>query len=83
MFFPEFSEISENIFFPEHLRVTASDIHIQVVAIYNLNLSLQFLTKNIFLLWLFTQEHSLMLLNFFVDLIFGWVILYHALQDRF
>ena len=33
-------------FFTEHLQVTASDIRMQVVVLYNLNLSLQFVTIN-------------------------------------
>ena len=39
MFFCEFCKIFKNTFFAEHLRVTASDIRIQAVIIYNLNLS--------------------------------------------
>ena len=46
MTFCEFCEIFENTFFAEHLRMTASDIRMQVVAIYNLNLFLQFVTIN-------------------------------------
>ena len=36
--FCEFCEIVKNTFFAEHLRVTACDIRVQVVVIYNLNL---------------------------------------------
>ena len=81
----EFCEIFKNTFFAEHLRVTASDIRMQVVVIYNLNLPLQFVTINFTfsLLRIFTLAHDLMSLNFFVDLLFGRVILSHALQDRF
>ena len=46
MFPGEFCEIFKIAFITEHLRVTASDIRMQVVVIYNLNLSLQFLTIN-------------------------------------
>ena len=46
MFSGEFCEIFKIAFITEHLRVTASDIWMQVVVIYNLNLSLQFLTIN-------------------------------------
>ena len=83
--FCEFCEIFKSTFFVEHLRVTASDIRIQVVVIYNLNLFLQFVTINFTfsLLRVFTLVHALMSLNFCVDLIFGRVILSHALQDRF
>ena len=85
MTFCEFCEIFENTFFEEHLRVTAFDIRMQVVAIYNLNLFLQFVTVNFTfsLLRVFTLAHALMSLNFCVDLLFGRVILSHALQDRF
>ena len=85
MTFCEFCEIFENTFFEEHLRVTAFDIRMQVVAIYNLNLFLQFVTVNFTfsLLRVFTLAHALMSLNFCVDLLFGRVILSHTLQDRF
>ena len=83
--FCEFCEIFKNTFFAEHLRVTASDIRMQVVVIYNLNLFLQFVTINFTfsLLRVFTLVHALLSLNFCVDLLFGRVILSHALQDRF
>ena len=66
MFSCEFCEIFKNTFFTEHLRVTASDIRMQVVVIYNLNLSLQFLTLNFTLLcevsrWLILQCRLIML----------------------
>ena len=85
MFYCEFREFFKNTFFAEHHRVTASDIRMQVVVIYNLNLSLQFVTINFTfsLLRVFTLAHALMSLNFCVDLLFGRVILSHALQDRF
>ena len=85
MTFCEFCEIVENTFFVEHLGMTASDIRMQVVAIYNLNLFLQFVTINFTfsLLRVFTLAHALMSLNFCVDLLFGRVVLSHALQDRF
>ena len=64
---------------------TASDILMQVVEIYDLNLYLQFVTINFTfsLLRVFTLVHALMSLNFCVDLLFGRVILSHALQNRF
>ena len=46
VFSGNFCKIFKNIFFTEYLQVTASDIRMQVVAIYNLNLPLQFLTIN-------------------------------------
>ena len=48
-------------FLAEHLKVTASDIRMQVVVIYNLNLSLQFVTINFTfsLLQVFTLAHAL------------------------
>ena len=65
--------------------MTASDIRIQVVVIYNLNLSFKFVVINFTfsLLRVFTLAHALMSLNFCVDLLFGRVILSHTLQDRF
>ena len=42
----EFCEIFKNTFFTEQLQVTDSDIRMQVVVIYNLNLSLQFVAIN-------------------------------------
>ena len=85
MYFCEFRELFKSTFIPEHHRVTASDIRMQVVVIYNLNLFLQFVTINFTfsLLRVFTLAHALMSLNFCVDLLFGRVILSHALQDRF
>ena len=61
MFFCEFCEIFKNTFSAEHLQVTASDIRMQEVVIYNLNLSLQFVTINLafFLLRVFTLAHDL------------------------
>ena len=61
------------------------DIRLQVVVIYNSNLSLQFVTINFTfpLLQVFTLAHALMSLNFCVYLLFGRVILSHALQDLF
>ena len=71
MTFCEFCEIFKNTFFAEHLRVTASDIRMQVVVIYNLNLSLQFVTIDFTfsLLRVFTLAHVLMSLNFYVNLL--------------
>ena len=68
-FFCEFCEIFKNIFFAGYLRVTASDIRMQVVVIYDLNLSFQFVSINFTfsLLRVFTLAHALMLLNFCVD----------------
>ena len=78
-------EIFKSTFFTEHPRVTASDICIQVVVIYNLNLILQFvvISFTFSLLRVFTLAHALMFLSFCVDLLFGRVILIHALQDHF
>ena len=75
----------KNTFFAEHLRVTASVICMRVAPICNLNLYLQFVSINFTfsLLRVFTLAHALMSLNFFVDLLFGRVILSYALQDRF
>ena len=42
VFFRELCKIFKNTFFTEHFRVTAADIRMQVVVIYNLNLPLQF-----------------------------------------
>ena len=83
--FCDFCESFKNTFSPELLRVTASDIRVQVVVIYDLNLSLQFATINFTfsLLRVFTLVHALMSLNFCVDLLFGRVILSHALQNRY
>ena len=85
MTFCEFCEIFKNTFFAEHLRVTASDIRMQVVVIYNLNLILQFvvISFTFSLLRVFMLAHALMSLSFCVDLLLGRVILSHALQDRF
>ena len=44
MFFCEFCEILNKTFFAELLRVTASDIRMHVAVIYDLNLSLQFVS---------------------------------------
>ena len=76
--------IQENLF-RRHHQVTASDIRMQVVLIYNLNLSLQFVTINFTfsLLQVFTLANTLMSLSFCIDLLFGRVILSHVLQDRF
>ena len=75
----------KNTFFAERLRVTASVICMRVAPICNLNLYLQFVSINFTfsLLRVFTLAHALMSLNFFVDLLFGRVILSYALQDRF
>ena len=71
----------KNTFFAKHLRVTAFNIRMQVVVIYNLNLSLQFVTISITfsLLRVFLLVHALMSLNFCVNLLFGRIILSHAL----
>ena len=83
--FCEFCEMFKNTLFAEHLRVTSSDVRMQVAVIYNLNLFLQFVIINFTfsLLRVFTLAHALMSLNFWVDLLFGRVILSHGLQDRF
>ena len=85
MTFCEFYEIFKNTFFAEHLRVTASDIRMQVVIIYDLNLFLHFVTTNFTfsVLRVFTLAHALWSLNFCVGLLFGMVILSHALRDRY
>ena len=71
-----FAKFLRTPFFAEHVWLTASNICMQVVVIYNLNLFLQFVTINFTfpLLRVFTLAH---------DLLFGRVILSHALQDRF
>ena len=66
MFSCEFCEIFKNTFFTEHLRVIASDIRMQVVVNYNLNISLQFSTINFTLFcefsrWLMLQCRLIML----------------------
>ena len=55
-----FTKLFKNTSFTEHLRVTASDIRMQVVVIYNLNLALKFLIINLTfsLLWVFTLAHA-------------------------
>ena len=65
--------------------MTASDIRMQEVVIYNLNLSLQFVKINFTssLMRVFTLAHALMSLKLCVDLLFGRVTLSHALQDIF
>ena len=65
MFQTRFCEIFKNIFFTEHLRVTAFEIRMQVVVIYNLNISLQFLTINFrpfceFSRWIISQCRLIM-----------------------
>ena len=75
VFLWKFCEIFKNTFFTKHFWVTASDIRVQVVAIYNLNLSLQFVTINFtlsckFSCWSMIPCH----LNFYIDLFFGKVI---------
>ena len=66
-------------------RCFSVNIRMQVDVIYNLNRSLQFQTINFTfsLLRIFTLAHDLMSLNFCVGLLFGRVILSHALQDLF
>ena len=56
-----FCEFFKNTFFEEHLQMTASDIRLQVVVIYNSNLALQFVTTNFTfsLLRVFTLAHAL------------------------
>ena len=46
VFFLWILQTFNNNFFTEHLQVTASDIRMQVVVLYKLNLSLQFVTIN-------------------------------------
>ena len=62
----DFCEIFKNTFFTEQLRVTASAIRMQVVVIYNENLSLQFVTINFTfsLLWVNTLAYASMLPEF-------------------
>ena len=73
VFFCRFCKIFQSTFFAEQLWVNASDIPMQVVVIYNLNLFLQFVTINFTfcLLRVFTLAHALMSLNFCVYLLFG------------
>ena len=66
------------VFFCEFLPVTTSDILMQIVVIYKLNISLQFVMIN-FARWRMLQSR----LNFCIDLFFGRVIFSHAMQDRF
>ena len=74
----EFCEILRNIFFTEHIRASASDIRMQVVVIYNLNLSLQFVTINFTLLCKFSRWPMLQCrLNFYIRLFFGRVMFSH------
>ena len=47
--FGEFCEVFKNTFFAEHHRVAASDIRMQVVVIYNLNLSLQVCNNRLYI----------------------------------
>ena len=60
MFSWKFYEIFKNTFFTEQLRVSASDNRMQVVVIYDLNLSLQFVEMNFTFsfLWVFTLVHD-------------------------
>ena len=46
VFLSEFCDLFKNIFLTEHIQVTASDVQMQVVVIYNLNLFLQFVKIN-------------------------------------
>ena len=58
--------------------MTASDIGMQVVVIYHLNLSLQFVTINFTLFSEFSCWHMLQChLNFYIDLFFDRVIFSH------
>ena len=83
VFFCEFCDIFKNPFLTENLRVTASDLRMQVVIICNLNLSLIFVTLH-FHFCEFSRWHILQSrLNFCMDMFFSRVILNHALQDRF
>ena len=80
MFFWELCKIFKNTFFTEHLPMTPSDIQMQVVLIYNLNLSLQFLVINFeFSRWPMLQ----CLLNFYINLFFGRLFLTMSLRDSF
>ena len=49
MFFCEFYKHFKNTFFREHLQVAVSDINMQVAVIFKLNLSLQFVTINVYI----------------------------------
>ena len=83
--FCEFCEFFKKAFFTENLRVTASDIWMQVVVIHNLNLlcNLQRYTLH-FLFCEFSQWRMLQCrLNFCIGLFFGRVIFSHALQNHF
>ena len=59
----------KNTFFTEHFHVTNSDIWMQVVVIYNLNLSLQFCNDKLYTLLLQYR------LNLYIDLFFGRLFL--------
>ena len=57
----KFCEIFKNTFFTEQFQVNASNIRMQVVVIYKLNLSLQFYNDKLYpLLWVFTLVHASM-----------------------
>ena len=72
------------MFFTKYLPVTASDISVQRVVIYNLNLSLKFITINLTfsLLWVLTLGHASMSPEFLLRFVF-WVSFSHALQEHF
>ena len=84
MFSCEFCEIFKNTFLTEKLQVTASDIRMQVVVIYTLNLSLQFVSINFtFLSYEFSRWRMFQCrLNFCIDFVFGKIIFSHVLQDK-
>ena len=78
VFLWKFCEILKNTFFTKDLQVTASDVRTQVIVIYNLNLSLQFVTISFtpfseFSRWPILQCR----LNFYIDLFFGKVMFRH------
>ena len=68
----KFCEILKKTFFTGHFQVTASDIGMQVVVIYNLNLSSQFVAMNFTLFCEFSCcSRPQWRLNFYIDLFFG------------
>ena len=83
MFSSEFCEIFKNTFFTEYLRVTVFDIRMQVVVIYNLDQSLQFVTVNFALFFVFNLVHASMSPEFLHPFVFRFVIFRHTLQENF
>ena len=74
MFSCKFYKIFKNTFFTEQLRVSASDNGMEVVVIYNLNLSLQFVEMNFTFsfLWVFTLAHDSTSPEFLHRYVYWW-----------